>query len=147
MNIKPAKAKLKGKNMEKSYVTMERKICIVCGKEYDTNSLLLDRRLRKQFDRHTTTGYGMCKDCESLRNEGYITLIVIDESKSFRDGDLINTEDVHRTGELIHMKSSIFNSLFKDSKKEATTGGVVFISQELAKMIKKNMKEASNENG
>lgn len=40
----------------KSYVTLEQKICVVCGRSYDTGSLLLDKRLRERFEHHTITG-------------------------------------------------------------------------------------------
>ena len=68
--------------MNKSYVTMEQHICIICGKEFDTGALLLDKRLRKQFDQHTTTGIGMCPEHKKLHEEGYIALVGIDVSKS-----------------------------------------------------------------
>ena len=44
--------------MDKSHVSMERRVCRVCGREYDTGAILLDRRLKKSMDRHTLTGGG-----------------------------------------------------------------------------------------
>jgi len=57
--------------MSKSYVTMEQRLCSCCGKEYETNSILLDTKMRERFDMLTTTGYGQCNKC---KKEGYVTI-------------------------------------------------------------------------
>lgn len=40
----------------KSHVGMESKISIVCGQQYDTGAILLDRQLRESLDQHNVTG-------------------------------------------------------------------------------------------
>lgn len=57
---------------EKSHVTMEQHHCVACGTDYDTGSILLDKRLRQQFDRHTITGNGICPDCDVYAQRGYV---------------------------------------------------------------------------
>ncbi len=47
---------------DKSYVSLEQHVCLVCGHAYDTGNLLLDKRLRASMQRHTTTGMGLCPD-------------------------------------------------------------------------------------
>lgn len=51
--------------MEKSYVSLEKKICAICGNEHETNSILIDMHLRDKFDRCTVTGYDHCEELQS----------------------------------------------------------------------------------
>jgi len=50
--------------MEKSYVTLVKRTCIFCDKEYDTNELLLDGTLNKTFEMCTNVGIGLCEEHE-----------------------------------------------------------------------------------
>jgi len=99
---------------EKSYVAVEQRSCLVCGKVYDTGSILLDRRLRASLDRHTVTGYGLCPEHEKLHEEGFIALIECDPAKS----DAPNAEgtlkpwQVYRTGIVTYLKREAFLRLF-----------------------------------
>jgi hypothetical protein len=122
--------------MEKSHVTMERLMCIVCGKEFDSGNLLLDTRMRKQFDKHTTTGYGLCEEHKKLHEDGYLALIVCDESKSKPVGDGLKNEDAHRTGEIIHIRRTAFKKIFTGVSAEAINGAVMFLSSETAEQLK-----------
>ena len=44
----------------KSHVGMEQNVCPVCGKAFDTGTILLDRRLRNSLERKTVTGWSLC---------------------------------------------------------------------------------------
>ena len=74
--------------MSKSYVTMEQRLCSCCGKEYETNSILLDTKMRERFDMLTTTGYGQCNKC---KKEGYVTMVECDPEKSKRTGSTLHS--------------------------------------------------------
>ena len=98
--------------MDKSYVTLEQNICVVCGDTYDTGSLLMDRRLRDTFEKHTTTGYGMCPEHQKLKEDGYVALIGADESKSsLRANGNMNPEDAHRTGNIAHLRTEAWENI------------------------------------
>lgn len=43
---------------DKSHVSLEQQLCLVCGTAFDTGNILLDRRLRASMKHHTTTGWG-----------------------------------------------------------------------------------------
>lgn len=122
--------------MEKSYVSMERKVCPVCGKEFDSGAILLDRRLKNSMERYTTTGYDMCEEHTKLWKDGYMALVVVDETKS-KASDVkdkvyrMQMEDAYRTGEIIHMKSVVFAELFN-----APVQPMVFIDTKAAEIIK-----------
>jgi hypothetical protein len=90
--------------MDKSHVSMESKRCIICDKEYESGSILLDTRLRKSMERHTVTGLGVC---DEHAKKGYVVLVGIDPTKSDRDAGV-----VWRTGSVCHIKKSMFAEFF-----------------------------------
>ena len=101
---------------DKSYVTMEQRVCQVCGIEYDTGTILLDRRLRPTFNHTTTTGWGLCREHQSLFDEGYVAMVGVDEAKSRKQTDgNIKPEDAHRTGSVAHIKRDVARRLFNMS--------------------------------
>ena len=123
--------------MEKSYVSMEKKVCAVCTKEFETNSILLDRRLRNSMERYTVTGFGHCPECQAKIDEGFLALVVIDPSKSERlpNGNM-SAEGAWRTGEIIFLKRSCKIFVPKPPPVD-----MVFIDEEAAAKIK-SMAEA-----
>jgi hypothetical protein len=92
---------------EKSYVTMEQQVCPVCGVTHDTGALLLDCRLYKTFDLHTTTGYGLCAKCKQLHEDGFVALV---ECTGGRDG--MKVHEGNRTGTIAHLKRSVLSQVF-----------------------------------
>lgn len=96
-------------NNDKSFVTIARRICLICNQEYETNELLLDQKLRNRFDRFTTIGTGLCPE---HTKEGYICLIAIDPTKSDCNGGTIKSENVYRTGIFVHIKTEVFEHIF-----------------------------------
>lgn len=98
--------------MDKSYVTVEQNCCIVCGKEYDTGAILLDRRMRDTFDRHTVTGMGLCPDHQEKYDEGFIALVECDQAKTKIRGDVVQPEEAYRTGNYAHVRKEIWTKIF-----------------------------------
>jgi len=89
--------------------TLEQKKCLVCGEDYDTGNILLDRRLKESFEMHTLTGSGVCKTC-SKEDEGYRPLLEFDVDKSeFIKGELVGP---YLTGRVIHIKNEAFEKIF-----------------------------------
>lgn len=91
---------------DKSYVTMEQQVCIVCGKTFDTGSILMDRYLKDRFDMHTITGWGMCEEHAKLKADGFTALVEIDEAKT------TDRENPYRTGNLAHVRNSVWEHIF-----------------------------------
>lgn len=123
--------------MSKSYVTMEQKMCIVCGELYETDAILLDKRLRDKFEMHTTTGYGVCK---KHVKKGYVLLIEINPDKSNPNGDNITPEHAYKTGVVCHIKNEAFKQIFNTSLPK---NGVGYVDSEVIKQLN-NMKEDTN---
>lgn len=55
--------------MDKSYVTLATKYCPMCGEEWETGEILMDRQLKNRFDRHTMTGIALCEEHAALQRE------------------------------------------------------------------------------
>ncbi len=51
---------------DKSHVSLEQHVCLVCGKAFDTGAVLLDKRLRASMEHHTKTGWGLCPEHQKL---------------------------------------------------------------------------------
>jgi hypothetical protein len=125
--------------MDKSYVTMEQKLCPVCGTTFDSGALLLDKRLNNTFDRKTTTAFMLCEDCKA-KSEEYLALVVVDESKSVLSNDgTLKSESAYRTGEIIHIKRTAAKKMFSIEHSKLP---MVFIDQTVAR----NIKEMVNHN-
>lgn len=97
---------------DKSFVTLEQRVCMVCGKQYDTGSLLLDKRMRERFERYTVTGMGLCPDDKAKFDDGYLALVEIDPEKTPLHGDRIKPEDAYRTGTVVHIRRTVAKRLF-----------------------------------
>lgn len=92
---------------------MEAHVCVVCAKEFNTGSLLLDKRMRAKFERTTLTGYGMCEEHQKLKDDGFVALIECDPTKSEIVGDQVKKIDhAYRTGNICHLRASVFSQVF-----------------------------------
>jgi len=118
----------------KSYVTMEQKICPVCGKQFDTGAILLDQRLRDRFDHDTVTGLYICPEDQSKIDKGYIPLVVVDEQKSGGPKHLLKPSDAYRTGEILYMKKEAAAEVFN-----IQISKFAYIDEETARKIKDMM--------
>lgn len=47
---------------DKSHVSLEQHVCLVCGARFDTGAVLLDRRLRASMEYQTVTDWGLCPE-------------------------------------------------------------------------------------
>jgi hypothetical protein len=99
---------------EKSHVSLEQHVCLICGVAFDTGSILFDKRLRASLERHTATGWSLCTEHQRLFSEGYVALIECDPQRSGLPlaGDRLKPEQAFRTGRLVHVKREVFVRLF-----------------------------------
>ena len=94
--------------MSKSYVTIEQSICPICRNKHDSGSLLLDRRLREQFEMHTVTGFAICDPCSEMCNDGYIALVGADGAT----GNTLKPEDAIYDAEYLWLKRFVADQIF-----------------------------------
>lgn len=98
---------------DKSYVSLEQRVCLVCGAPFDTGSLLLDKRLRASMKRHTTTGWGLCPEHQKLFDDGFVALIECDPERSGVPADgRMKPEQAYRTGRVAHLRRTAFSQVF-----------------------------------
>lgn len=99
---------------EKSHVSMEQHICLVCGLPFDTGSILLDRRLRASMTQRTTTGWGLCPEHQKLFDDGFVALIECDPQRSSiaATGASVKPEHAYRTGQIAYLKRHAFANVF-----------------------------------
>lgn len=123
--------------MSKSHVSIEQKICKVTGKPYETNGLLLDRRMKDSLEHHTVTGWGISPEVQQKFDEGFFVLVVCDESKSDKtpNGN-IKPEGAYRLGEIVYLKEKAFFEIF-NVPKETMSKRICFIGQDLYKFLQK----------
>lgn len=125
---------------DKSHVSMEQKVCVVCTTKFDSGAILLDRRLKQSMERYTTTGWGMCPECDKLRQAGYVALVGCDSEKSeIRDG-IVDPSGAYRTGKIVHIKEEAFVRVFNAP---VPRNKVVFSDQTVLDKLEK-MKEGKD---
>lgn len=100
--------------MNKSYVSLEQQVCLVCGTAFETGGILFDKRLRASLERHTTTGWGLCREHQQLHVEGFVALIECDPERSqlSEGNDRLKPEQAYRTGQIVHLKREAFAEAF-----------------------------------
>ena len=99
---------------DKSHVSLEQHVCLVCGVAFDTGSILLDKRLRASLERHTATGWGLCPEHQKLSDEGFVALVECDPQRSgssARNGNM-KPEQAYRTGHQAHLRREVFARVF-----------------------------------
>jgi len=122
--------------MTKSFVTLEREKCPVCLSEHDTGTLLLDKRLREQFEHHTLTGWGLCEICEAKHADGYVAMIACDEDKSQKEPNgTIKLEGAYRTGAIAHVRRTVAAQIFNCA--ESLDKPFVFCDQGVIEYLQK----------
>ncbi|MBL8297792.1 MAG: ATPase [Rhodanobacteraceae bacterium] len=99
---------------DKSYVSLEQRLCLVCGAAFETGAILLDQRLRASLERHTTTGWGLCADDQKRFDDGFVALVECDprRSGSMAGATRVKPEHAYRTGRLAHLRRTVFTQLF-----------------------------------
>ena len=99
---------------DKSQVSLEQHVCLVCGTCFDTDAILLDRRLRASMERHTATGWGLCPEHQKLSDDGFVALVECDPQRSGASAGAarMKPEQTYRTGRLAHLKREAFAQVF-----------------------------------
>ena len=121
---------------EKSHVSMAQKICIVTGKPFDSGEILLDTRLKKSLKRHTVTGYGISPEVQKILDEDNIALVGIVPEKSNNLGNIVNPEDMYRSGKIAYIKNYAFKHIFKQ---EPPKGKILFIATEIINQLEERI--------
>lgn len=126
---------------EKSYVSIEQHVCLVCGKPFDTNSILLNRRLSNTMEQYTVTGWGLCPEHDKLFHEGYLALVGADESKSEKTpSGNIKPQGAYRTGEVVHIRREVARRILNVPIPDDLP--MMFCDKEVVAKLEQMMKES-----
>lgn len=131
--------------MEKSYVSLEAKVCPVCGKTHSHNAgILIDRKMRNSLEHETITGYGLCEEHDRLFKKGYVALVEVDESRSEITGEGIRPENAYRTGRIIHVRKKLVLDMIP-SLRGTKLGPMAYIKPEVFNYLEKLKESAGAE--
>lgn len=99
---------------DKSHVSLEQHVCLVCGARFDTGAILLDKRLRASMKRHTATGWGLCPEHQKLSDDGFVALVECDPQRNRASAGAARMKpgQAYRTGRLAHLKREAFAQVF-----------------------------------
>jgi len=105
---------------DKSHVSLEQHVCLVCGKAFDTGAVLLDKRLRASMEHHTKMGWGLCPEHQKLSDDGFVALVECDPQRSGSPmgAARMKPEQAYRTGRLAHVRRTVFTQVFNVSIKD-----------------------------
>ena len=114
----------------KSFTSLEKKICEVCGVEHNNGcGVLLNKNLKEDLEMETVTGFGLCKECEDKYKDGYIALVVIKTPGNDVD-QIVRIEDGERTGTILHIKQDALEHLTESKLQKGVA--MVFVDGEFA---------------
>lgn len=125
---------------ERSHVSMEQHLCIVCGKPYDTGAILLDKRLRQSLERTTLTGSGLCPEHDKLHKDGFLALVGVDPTKSAEKNGRMQQEDAYRTGTVMHIKREAAKRILVNVPDENIALPMMFCDQAAIDQIQRMQK-------
>lgn len=120
---------------DKSHVSLEQHVFLVCGKVFDTGVILLDKCLRASIEHHTATGWGLCPEHQKLSDDGFVALVKCDPQRSgSQTGGRMKPEQAYRTGLLAHLRCTVFAQLFNVPIKDKQA--CMFVEPSVIVMIK-----------
>jgi hypothetical protein len=95
--------------MSKSHVSVENKICPICGVQHSHGcAVLLDPKLRDTLERDLVTGLGLCKEHDDLHLKGRICFVAVSNG-----GPNLMPSTAKRTGEIAHVTPEFYAHAFK----------------------------------
>ena len=129
--------------MDKSYVSMEQGVCIVCNKQYNTDTILMDRSMRNSMNPETLTHVGICPEHQEVIDDGYIILIGVDAEKSriTMGTETVKPEDAWRTGNNAYIKREAWEHAVDIP---VPADGIAYVENEVIMMLNDMNDEAEN---
>lgn len=112
---------------DKSYVSIEKKQCPICGTLHDVG-ILLDRRLRDSMEQSTVTGYDLCPEHKELHEKGFIALVV--PAILPTEGVTRLKVETARSGKYLHIKRELLKSILVNFPAEHIELPMMFIDED-----------------
>lgn len=132
---------------DKSHVSLEQHVCLVCGTYFDTGAILLGKLLRASMERHTATGWDLCPEHQKLSDDGFVTLVECDSERSGSPAGVgrVKPEQAYWTGRLAHLKRKVFIELL--NVPIAANQPCVFVEPSVVEQLQEMVSAASLSHG
>ena len=112
---------------DKSYVSIEKKQCPICGTLHDVG-ILLNKRLRDSMEQSTVTGYDLCPEHKELHEKGFIALVV--PAVSPTEGVTHLKVETARSGKYLHIKREVLKNIFVNVPADTIELPMLFIGED-----------------
>ena len=112
---------------DKSYVSIEKKQCPVCGTLHDAG-ILLDKRLRGSMEQSTVTGYDLCPEHKELHEKGFVALVV--PAISPTEGVTHLNVETTRSGKYLHIRREVLKYILVNVTAEHIELPMLFIHED-----------------
>ena len=94
-----------------SYISIERGVCVVCGKHFETGTLMIEKHLKIDS---CVVGWELCQADAQMHRLGFVALVECElDMTQTRSGDTVAPGAVSRTGGLMHVTRETFVAIFK----------------------------------
>jgi hypothetical protein len=103
---------------------------MVCTKKYSTGAALIFKGKAPAEEKT----WGLCPTHRQLKERNLIALVEVDPSKSMALMDEMRPENAHRTGLVVYLSRSIYNTIFQG---EPPDNGVAFVSPDVIAILQK----------
>ena len=127
---------------DKSYVSIEKKQCPICGTLHDVG-ILLDRRLRDSMEQSTVTGYDLCPEHKELHEKGYIALVVPAVPPA-EDVTHLKVETA-RSGKYLHIKREVLKNILVNVPAEHIELPMLFIEEDVFNWFEQQTNQITEE--
>ena len=111
----------------KSYVSIEKKQCPICGTLHDVG-ILQDKRLRDSMEQYTVTGYDLCPEHKELHEKGFIALVV--PAMPPAEGVTHLKVETARSGKYLHIKREVLKNILVNVSAEHIELPMLFIDED-----------------
>ena len=126
----------------KSYVSIEKNQCPICGTLHDVG-ILLDRRLRDSMEQYTVTGYDLCPEHKELHEKGFIALVV----PAVPPAENVKTLKIEtaRSGKYLHIKREVLKNILVDVPAEHIELPMLFIDEDVFNWFEQQTNQITEE--
>ena len=126
----------------KSYVSIEKKQCPVCGTLHDVG-ILLDTRLKDSMEQSTVTGYDLCPEHKELHEKGFIALVV--PAVSPTEGVTHLKVETARSGKYLHIKREVLKNILVNVPADAIELSMLFIDEDAFNWFEQQTNQSTEE--
>lgn len=98
-----------------TYMSIERGVCVVCGKQFDAGTLMIEKH---PLSEASVVGWELCKADAQMHRLGFVALVECElDMTAHHSGETLPHDEVHRTGGIMHLTREAFIAIFKTASR------------------------------